>query len=132
MYEQHFGLEKRPFSVKATGTEVFVGPQPAQTKAGFRKALAAQASGVTVSGMAGTGKTTLVERSQDATGSKSKTIRVGRIQMNASDVLESLLIVLGVTDRPTGTIQRFTAPVSYTHLRAHETKTRISVCGFWR
>ncbi len=109
MYEQHFGLEKRPFSVKATGTEVFVGPQTAKTMAGFRKALAPQDAVVTVSGAAGTGKTTLVERALDAIGSKYKTIRVGRMQMNASDVLESLLIVLGVTDRPSGTIQRFTA-----------------------
>ncbi|MBT8066995.1 MAG: AAA family ATPase [Gammaproteobacteria bacterium] len=108
MYEQHFGLEKRPFSVKATGTEVFVGPQTAKTMAGFRKALAVQDAVVTVSGAAGTGKTTLVERALDAIGSKYKTIRVGRVQMNASDVLESLLIVLGVTDRPAGTIQRFT------------------------
>ncbi len=109
MYEQHFGLEKRPFSVKPTGTEVFVGPQTAKTMAGFRKALASQDAVVTVSGAAGTGKTTLVERALDAIGSKYKTIRVGRMQMNASDVLESLLIVLGVTDRPSGTIQRFTA-----------------------
>ncbi len=109
MYEQHFGLEKRPFSVKATGTEVFVGPQTVKTMAGFRKALASQDAVVTVSGAAGTGKTTLVERALDAIGSKYKTIRVGRMQMNASDVLESLLIVLGVTDRPSGTIQRFTA-----------------------
>lgn len=109
MYEQHFGLEKRPFSVKATGTEVFVGPQTAKTMAGFRKALTSQDAVVTVSGAAGTGKTTLVERALDAIGSKYKTIRVGRMQMNASDVLESLLIVLGVTDRPSGTIQRFTA-----------------------
>jgi type II secretory pathway predicted ATPase ExeA len=109
MYEQHFGLEKRPFSVKATGTEVFVGPQTAKTMAGFRKALTVQDAVVTVSGAAGTGKTTLVERALDAIGSKYKTIRVGRVQMNASDVLESLLIVLGVADRPSGTIQRFTA-----------------------
>lgn len=109
MYEQHFGLKKRPFSVKATGNEVFVGPQTAKTMAGFRKALAAQDAVVTVSGAVGTGKTTLVERSLDAIGSKYKTIRVGRMQMNPSDVLESLLIVLGVKDRPSGTIQRFTA-----------------------
>ncbi|MGB5336134.1 MAG: AAA family ATPase [Woeseiaceae bacterium] len=109
MYEQHFGLQKRPFNVKATGTEVFVGPQTAKTMAGFRKALAARDAVVTVSGAAGTGKTTLVDRSLDAIGSKYKTIRVGRMQMNASDVLESLLIVLGVQDRPSGTIQRFTA-----------------------
>lgn len=109
MYEQHFGLKKRPFSVKATGTEVFVGPQTAKTMAGFRKALAAPDAVVTVSGAAGTGKTTLVERALDAIGSKYKTIRVGRVRMNASDVLESLLIVLGVNERPSGTIQRFTA-----------------------
>lgn len=108
MYEQHFGLTKRPFAAKATGTEVFVGPQTAKTMAGFRKALAVQDAVVTVSGSAGTGKTTLVERALDAIGSKYKTIRVGRMQMNPSDVLESLLIVLGVTDRPSGTIQRFT------------------------
>ncbi|MGB5626750.1 MAG: AAA family ATPase, partial [Woeseiaceae bacterium] len=109
MYEEHFGLKKRPFSVKATGTEVFVGPQTAKTMAGFRKALAVQDAVVTVSGPVGTGKTTLVERALDAIGTKYKTIRVGRMQMNSSDVLESLLVVLGVQDRPTGTIQRFAA-----------------------
>ena len=109
MYEQHFGLHKTPFRTKAAGKEVFVGPQTAKTMAGFRKALAAQDSVVTVSGAVGTGKSTLVERSLDAMGTKYKTIRVGRMEMNSSDVLESLLIVLGVQDRPDGTIQRFTA-----------------------
>ena len=107
MYEEHFGLKKRPFSVKVTGSEVFVGPQTAKTMAGFRKALAVQDAVVTVSGPVGTGKTTLVERALDAIGTRYKTIRVGRMQMNSSDVLESLLVVLGVQDRPTGTIQRF-------------------------
>ena len=109
MYEEHFGLKKRPFSEKATGTEVFVGPQTAKTMAGFRKALAVQDAVVTVSGPVGTGKTTLVERALDAIGTRYKTIRVGRMQMNSSDVLESVLVVLGVQDRPNGTIQRFAA-----------------------
>lgn len=109
MFEEHFGLKKPPFSVKATGAEVFVGPQTAKTMAGFRKALAVQDAVVTVSGPVGTGKTTLVERALDAIGTRYKTIRVGRMQMNSSDVLESLLVVLGVQDRPTGTIQRFAA-----------------------
>ncbi|MGI9238007.1 MAG: AAA family ATPase [Woeseiaceae bacterium] len=86
-----------------------MGPQTAKTMAGFRKALAVQDAVVTVSGPAGTGKTTLVERSLDAIGSKYKTVRVGRMRMDASDVLEALLIVLGVKDRPPGTIQRFAA-----------------------
>lgn len=109
MYEEHFGLKKRPFSEKVTGTDVFVGPQTAKTMAGFRKALAVQDAVVSVSGPVGTGKTTLVERALDAIGTRYKTIRVGRMQMNSSDVLESLLVVLGVQDRPTGTIQRFAA-----------------------
>ncbi len=109
MYEQHFGLHKSPFRAKAVGKDVFVGPQTAKTMAGFRKAMAAQDAVVTVSGPVGTGKTTLVERSLAAMGAKYKTIRVGRMEMDSSDVLESLLIVLGVQDRPTGTIQRFAA-----------------------
>jgi type II secretory pathway predicted ATPase ExeA len=109
MYEQHFGLHKTPFRTKAAGKEVFVGPQTAKTMAGFRKALTAQDAVVTVSGLVGTGKTTLVERALEAIGTKYKTIRVGRMEMNSSDVLESLLIVLGVQDRPSGTIQRFAA-----------------------
>ncbi|MBU2678564.1 MAG: AAA family ATPase [Gammaproteobacteria bacterium] len=76
---------------------------------GFRKALATQDAVVVVSGPVGTGKTTLVHRALEGTGSKYKTIRVGRMKMDANDVLESLLVVLGVKDRPAGTIQRFSA-----------------------
>jgi type II secretory pathway predicted ATPase ExeA len=109
MYEQHFGFIKRPFPAQATGSDVFVGPQTAKTMSGFRKALAAQDAVVTVSGPVGTGKTTLVHRALQGMGTKYKTIRVGRMEMKSSDVLESLLIVLGVKDRPAGTIQRFAA-----------------------
>ena len=109
MYEQHFGFNKRPFCAQATGSDVFVGPQTAKTMAGFRKALAAQDAVVTVSGPVGTGKTTLVHRALEGLGTRYKTIRVGRMEMKSSDVLESLLIVLGVQDRPKGTIQRFAA-----------------------
>jgi len=107
MYEQRFGLNNPLFPAKPVGDDVFVGPQTAKTLAGFRKALTAQEAVVTVSGPVGTGKTTLVERSVNAMGLKYKTIRVGRMAMDSSDVLEALLVVLGVQNRPTGTIQRF-------------------------
>ena len=109
MYEETFGLKKSPFREKATGGTVFVGPQTAKTMAGFRKALTVQDAVVTVSGLAGTGKTTLVARSVDAIDVRKKIVRVSRMRMNAGDVLESLLIVLGVDNYPSGTIQRFTA-----------------------
>ena len=109
MYEDFFGLKKSPFRDKATGPNVFVGPLTARTMAGFRKALTAQDAVVTVSGLAGTGKTTLVTRSVDAFDVRKKIVRVSRMRMEATDVLESLLIVLGVQDYPAGTIQRFTA-----------------------
>ncbi len=109
MYEDFFGLKKSPFRDKATGPNVFVGPLTARTMAGFRKALTAQDAVVTVSGLAGTGKTTLVTRSVDAFDVRKKIVRVSRMRMEAGDVLESLLIVLGVQDYPAGTIQRFTA-----------------------
>jgi len=109
MYEDSFGLKKSPFRDKATGPDVFVGPLTARTMAGFRKALTAQDAVVTVSGIAGTGKTTLVTRSVDAFDVRKKIVRVSRMRMEASDVLESLLIVLGVQDYPAGTIRRFTA-----------------------
>jgi len=109
MYEEHFKLNKQPFSTITTGADVFVGPQTAKTMSGFRKALTAQDAVVTVSGRAGTGKTTLVHRAIDAIGTKYKTIRVGRMKMDSNDVLEALLVVLGVEDRPAGIIQRFAA-----------------------
>ena len=60
MYENHFGLKKRPFRASASGTDVFVGPQAAKTMSGIKKALSADDAVVTVSGPVGIGKTTLV------------------------------------------------------------------------
>ncbi len=109
MYEQHFGFDKRPFGTTATGADVFVGPQTAKTIAGLRNAVTSQDAVITVSGQVGTGKTTLIHRSIDALGMKYKTVRVGRMKIDSSEVLESLLVVLGVRDRPTGTMQRLAA-----------------------
>ena len=42
MYEQHFGLNRRPFPARAAGNDVFVGPQTAKTMAALKQALASQ------------------------------------------------------------------------------------------
>ena len=50
MYEQQFGLKKRPFLAKATGNNVFIGPQTAKTMSGLKKALVSKDAVVAVSG----------------------------------------------------------------------------------
>lgn len=107
MYEQHFGLKKRPFRANATGTDVFVGPHIAATMSGIRKALSANDAIVAVSGPVGSGKTTLVNRAVESISASPKIIRVARMRLNSEDVLEFLLDELGVENRPSGTIQKF-------------------------
>ena len=109
MYEQHFGLKKRPFLAKATGNSVFVGPQTASTISGLKKALVSQDAVVAIYGPAGAGKTTLVDRSLDALSATHTTVRFGRMQLEGTDVLEFMLEELGATKLPKGTIRRFTA-----------------------
>jgi type II secretory pathway predicted ATPase ExeA len=107
MYETHFGLNKKPFRALATGSDVFVGPQTASTMAGLKKALTTPDSIVTVSGPAGSGKTTLVRRALEAIGDQRLVISIGRIQLGHDEVLELLLEEMGA-EVPTGTVQRFT------------------------
>ena len=109
MYEQHFGLNKRPFLAKATGGDVFVGPQTANTMAGLKKALAAQDAVVSVAGPAGAGKTTLVAKALDALKGTHRSVRIGRMQLNGTDALEFLLEELGTGEVPRGPIRQFAA-----------------------
>ena len=109
MYERHFGLNKRPFISGPTGTDVFVGPQTANTMSGLKKALASQDAVVAVSGPAGSGKTTLVTKSLDALSGSHKILRIGRMQLQGTDALEFLLEELGVAEPPKGPIRQFAA-----------------------
>jgi type II secretory pathway predicted ATPase ExeA len=107
MYEQDFGLTKRLFLAKATGGDVFVAPQTAQTMVGLKKALLSQDATDLVSGPAGTGKTTLVSKSLEALAATHKSIRLGRMRLGGADILEFLLEELGAEDLPRGPIRQF-------------------------
>ncbi|HNP64287.1 MAG TPA: hypothetical protein PKH39_10165 [Woeseiaceae bacterium] len=109
MYEQHFGLKKPPFRAKATGTDVFVGPQIATAMAGLKKALIASDAVATVSGPVGSGKTTLVMKALESMVGRPKVVRVGRMRLDTTDVLGLLLDELGIENQPRGTIQKFNA-----------------------
>jgi len=108
MYPAHYGLSRNPFLVRPTGSDVFIGPQTAELVRAIKSGLARQDAAVTVAGAAGTGKTTLVTYALDAIAAKKKVVRVGRTPMATEDVLESLLIVLGVKNRPAERARRFT------------------------
>ncbi len=109
MYEQHFGLSKRPFTAKPKGNDVFVGPQTASTMSRLKKALVSQDAVIVVSGPAGSGKTTLVARALDALSGSHRVVRIGRMQLQGTDALEFLLEELGVTQPPRGPIRQFAA-----------------------
>ncbi len=108
MYENHFGLKKRPFRALAIGHDVFIGPQTAGAIAGLKKALTAPDAVVAVGGPVGGGKTTVVGRALDGIGKNHVAIPVGRIKLGHDEVLELLLEELGVQELPLGTVQRFT------------------------
>ena len=122
MYEQHFGLNERPFPAKARSNDVFVGPQTAKTMAGLKKALASQDAVVAVSGPAGSGKTTLIAKALDALPGVHKTVRIGRMRLAGEDALEFLLEELGLKDLPKGPIRQFAA----LRTRLHEMETENS------
>ena len=109
MYEKHFGLTRRPFRAKATGSDVFVGPQAATTMAGLKSALVASDAAVTVSGPVGSGKTTLVLKALESMSGQHKVVRIGRMRLQSSDILALLLTELDIENPPNGAIQQFNA-----------------------
>ncbi len=108
MFEQHFGLERRPFRAAAAGSDVFVGPQTAKTMQALKKALAARDAAVAVSGATGVGKSTLVNHALMAIPGTVTIIRIGRMQLRHDEVLEFLLDELGASNVPASTIRRIT------------------------
>ena len=109
MYEQHFGLSKRPFKAKVTGPDIFVGPQTAKAMSGLKKALQATDAVVVLSGPAGSGKSTLATKALEALSDTHTVIRIGRMSLAGEDVLEFLLEELGATELPRGPIRQVAA-----------------------
>lgn len=122
MYEEQFGFTKRPFRATPRGAEVFVGPETAQTMQSLKKALTASDAVVTVTGPAGSGKTTQVLRALEAIDSKCTCIRLGRMLLGHNEILEFLLAKLGAKSVPASTIRRvvfFRAAVMKLRLAGH-------------
>jgi len=106
MYENQFGLSRRPFPANAVGASVFVGPQTAKFMAGMRKGLATSEAVVVVTGKPGVGKSTLVNRAIDAISGDKFIIRLSRMQLGHDEVLDFLLDKLDASDIPASTIRK--------------------------
>jgi len=106
MYENQFGLSRRPFPANAAGAGVFVGPQTAKFMAGMRKGLATSEAVVVVTGKPGVGKSTLANRAIDATSGDKFIIRLSRMRLGHDEVLDFLLDKLDASDIPASTIRK--------------------------
>ncbi len=112
MYENQFGLSRRPFPANAVGASVFVGPQTAKFMAGMRKGLATSEAVVVVTGKPGVGKSTLVNRAIDAISGDKFIIRLSRMQLGHDEVLDFLLDKLDASDIPASTMRKIPRTVS--------------------
>ena len=109
MYVEFFGLKHSPFRARASGSDVFVGPQQAKLMSGLKKALTERDAVVSVSGPVGVGKTISAARSLDAVTTSQTTARIGRMQLGREEILELLLIEFNLADQAQTTPQRFGA-----------------------
>jgi len=108
MFEQQFGLSKRPFGGHAVGADVFVTQQTAHLVGRAQKLFAQPDAVLCVSGPVGSGKSTIVARTLSAIGMQHTIIQVGRVKLGPDEVLEFLLRELGLKQMPAGTIQKLT------------------------
>lgn len=108
MFEDLFGLTKRPFGSQTAGADVFIGPQTAGLITRAKKVFAEPDAVVCVSGPVGSGKTTIVARALSALGRQHTVINIGRIKLGPDEVIEFLLRELGLKQMPAGTIQKLT------------------------
>jgi type II secretory pathway predicted ATPase ExeA len=107
MYHAHFGLERSLFGEGvATDAAVFRTPRHDRLVAHFKLALSAPSSVVVLRGPAGVGKTTLTSLALRMTSTRLALAWLGGTVTNASELLELLLVELGVNTLRTTRVER--------------------------
>ncbi len=107
MYEAHFGMHGRPFdSGIAQDVDVFRGRQQEAITAKFKLALAVPDSVVTLTGPAGVGKTTLASAALRTMSTRLALAWLNSVPTNANELLELLLLELGMNAHRTTRIER--------------------------
>ncbi len=107
MYHPHFGLTKSLFHEGISlDTAVYLSAQHTRLIASFKVALASPSSVIVVTGPAGVGKTTLTSTALRATTTRLAIAWLNGTPTNASELLELLLIELGIATLRTTRIER--------------------------
>jgi general secretion pathway protein A len=101
MYAQYFGLNRSPFSLSPDPEFLLLTPKHREALGGLLFAVTARKGFLTLTGEAGTGKTTLVKKLLSSTPSSCAQFSVVvNPMLNASEFLESVLMDFGVSDVP--------------------------------
>lgn len=107
MYHAHFGLERGLFDEGiAADAAVFRSSKHDRLIAQFKLALASSSSSVVVHGVAGAGKTTLTSTALRAFGTRLALAWLNGMPTNAAELLELILIELGIDTLRTTRIER--------------------------
>ena len=107
MYHAHFGLERSLFGDGiAADAAVFRTPKHDRLIAHFKLALASPTSAIVLHGPAGVGKTTLTSAALRASSTRLALAWIGGMASNAAELLEMILIELGINTLRTTRIER--------------------------
>jgi type II secretory pathway predicted ATPase ExeA len=107
MYHAHFGLERGLFGEGiAADAAVFRAAKHDRLIAHFKLALASSSSGIVLHGPAGVGKTTLTSTALRAISTRLALAWVGGMATNSAELLELLLVELGISTLRTTRIER--------------------------
>jgi type II secretory pathway predicted ATPase ExeA len=107
MDEAQFGMQERPFdSGIAQDVDVFLGRRQEAVIGRFKIAVASPDAVVTFSGPAGVGKTTLALAAVRATSTRLAMAWLNAVPANAQELLELLLVELGMNAHRTTRVER--------------------------
>src|SRR5262245_63714174 len=107
MYYAHFGLERSLFGEGiAADADFFRVAKHDRMIAHFKLALATPSSAIVLHGPAGVGKTTLMSTALRAISTRLALAWVGGMATNAPELLELLLVELGINTLRTTRIER--------------------------
>ena len=96
MYEQHFGLEKRPFDQTPDSEFLYLSEQHGFALASMKFALARRDAFVIVTGDVGSGKTTILNRLLSEIDDDMAISRVNHTQLSDVELLQIILAEFGI------------------------------------